>query len=322
MGPSAPTRAFANVPVRAGPWETRPAAMAHIPSELVAAFRGTAARTLSSEEDTALAPILMGILERCEAAWPGVRLAPKAFVAHLGLHTPPSEPLAQALSALHCEDLYLALASVEGQRAALDVLESAVLVPAGRAVRRVEDSDAFVDEVLQLTRLRLLVEEGGRAPRLTEYAGRGPLRRWAEAVALGIALSLKRKPDRSTPLDDALIAADLGATDPELEHIRHRYRPAFRAAFTEALAALAPRDRNLLRMGLVQGLGVESLGALHQVHASTVSRWMAKAREALLEHTRQGLARRLALNTSQLDSLLRVLDGSLEISLASLLKEG
>ncbi|MBN9686859.1 MULTISPECIES: sigma factor-like helix-turn-helix DNA-binding protein [unclassified Corallococcus] len=266
--------------------------------------------------------MLASILERCAAAWPGLQLEPGPFVAHLGRHTASGEPLAQALSALHCEDLYLALAALDGQRAALDALESAVLVPAGRAVRRVENSDAFVDEVLQLTRLRLLVEEGGRAPRLTEYAGRGPLRRWTEAVALGIALALKRKPERSTPLDDALIAADLGAADPELEHIRHRYRPAFRAAFVEALASLSPRDRNLLRMGLVQGLGVESLGALHQVHASTVSRWMAKAREALLVHTRQGLARRLALNTSQLDSLLRVLDGSLELSLASLLKEG
>ncbi|RKH66666.1 hypothetical protein D7W81_15085 [Corallococcus aberystwythensis] len=240
----------------------------------------------------------------------------------MGRHAPAGEPPAQALSALHCEDLYLALAAVEGQRAALDALESTVLTPAGRAVRRVEDSEAFVDEVLQLTRLRLLVEDGGRAPRLTEYAGRGPLRRWAEAVSLGIALSLKRRPERSTPLDDALIAADLGATDPELEHIRQSYRPAFRAAFAEALSLLSPRDRNLLRMGLVQGLGVESLGALHQVHASTVSRWMAKAREALLDHTRGALARRFALNTSQLDSLLRVLDGSLELSLASLLKEG
>ncbi|RKH66524.1 sigma-70 family RNA polymerase sigma factor [Corallococcus sp. AB049A] len=295
--------------------------MANIPSELVAAFRG-AARPLSSEQEAGLLPVLTSILERCEAAWPGVRLEPGAFVAHLALHTPSGEPPAQAVSSLQAEDLYLALAAVEGQRAAMDALESAVLVPAGRAVRRVEDSDAFVDEVLQLTRLRLLVEEGGRAPRLTEYAGRGPLRRWSEAVALGIALSLKRRPERSTPLDDALIAADLGAADPELEHIRHRYRPAFRAAFTEALAKLPPRDRNLLRMGLVQGLGVESLGALHQVHASTVSRWMAKAREALLEHTRLALARRLALNTSQLDSLLRVLDGSLELSLASLLKEG
>ncbi|GMU00024.1 hypothetical protein KH5H1_41430 [Corallococcus caeni] len=295
--------------------------MAHLPSELVAAFRG-AARPLTSEEDAGLVPVLSAILERCEAAWPGGWLPPNTFAAHLGLHTPPGEPPTQALASLHCEDLYLALAAVEGQRAALDALEATVLVPAGRAVRRVEDSGAFVDEVLQLTRLRLLVEEGGRAPRLTEYAGRGPLRRWAEAVALGVALSLKRRPERSTPLDDALIAADLGAADPELEHIRHRYRPAFRAAFAEALAGLSPRDRNLLRMGLVQGLGVESLGALHQVHASTVSRWMAKAREALLEDTRQGLARRLALNTSQLDSLLRVLDGSLELSLASLLKKG
>ncbi|NOK36822.1 hypothetical protein HMI49_26805 [Corallococcus exercitus] len=295
--------------------------MTNIPSELVAAFRG-AARPLTSEEEAGLLPLLPLLVERCEGAWPGVMLEPGTFLAHLGLHTPAGEPPAQALAAMHCEDLYLALAALEGQRAALDALESSVLVPAGRAVRRVEASDAFVDEVLQLTRLRLLVEEGGRAPRLTEYAGRGPLRRWAEAVSLGIALSLKRRPERSTPLDDALIAADLGAADPELEHIRHRYRPAFRAAFAEALAALSLRDRNLLRMGLVQGLGVESLGALHQVHASTVSRWMAKAREALLEHTRMALARRLALNTSQLDSLLRVLDGSLEISLASLLKEG
>ncbi|RKG78589.1 hypothetical protein D7W79_12610 [Corallococcus exercitus] len=295
--------------------------MTNIPSELVAAFRG-AARPLTSEEEAGLLPLLPLLVERCEGAWPGVRLEPGTFLAHLGLHTPAGEPPAQALATMHCEDLYLALAALEGQRAALDALESSVLVPAGRAVRRVEASDAFVDEVLQLTRLRLLVEEGGRAPRLTEYAGRGPLRRWAEAVSLGIALSLKRRPERSTPLDDALIAADLGAADPELEHIRHRYRPAFRAAFAEALAALSLRDRNLLRMGLVQGLGVESLGALHQVHASTVSRWMAKAREALLEHTRMALARRLALNTSQLDSLLRVLDGSLEISLASLLKEG
>ncbi|WP_375757818.1 hypothetical protein [Corallococcus exercitus] len=295
--------------------------MTNIPSEWVAAFRG-AARPLTSEEGAGLLTALTAILERCEGAWPGVRLEPGTFVAHLGLHTPAGEPPAQALAAMHCEDLYLALAALEGQRAALDALESSVLVPAGRAVRRVEASDAFVDEVLQLTRLRLLVDEGGRAPRLTEYAGRGPLRRWAEAVSLGIALSLKRRPERSTPLDDALIAADLGAADPELEHIRHRYRPAFRAAFAEALSALSMRDRNLLRMGLVQGLGVESLGALHQVHASTVSRWMAKARESLLEHTRMALARRLALNTSQLDSLLRVLDGSLEISLASLLKEG
>ncbi|RKH13444.1 sigma-70 family RNA polymerase sigma factor [Corallococcus sp. CA053C] len=296
--------------------------MANVPSELVAAFRGGAARPFSSDEEAGLAPVLAEVLARCEQAWPGAWLPSGDFAAHLGRHTPADAPPAQSLATLCCEDLYLALAAVEGHRAALEALDATALVPAGRAVRRVEDSNAFVDEVLQLTRLRLLVEDGTRVPRLKEYAGRGSLRRWAEAVALGVALSLKRKPDRTTPLDDAVIAADLGAADPELEHIRHRYRPAFRAAFAESLAALSPRDRNLLRLGLVQGLGVESLGALHQVHASTVSRWMAKARSTLLEQTREGLARRLALNTSQLESLLRVLDGNLDVSIASLLKEG
>ncbi|RKI08780.1 hypothetical protein D7Y13_15350 [Corallococcus praedator] len=297
-------------------------AMSNLTSELVAAFRGGCARTLSPDEEVGLAPVLTELVARCEQAWSGPWLKPGDFAAHLGLHTPAGEPLGDALAALCCEDLYLALAAVEGHRAALEALEATALVPAGRAVRRVEDSNAFVDEVLQLTRLRLLVEDSTRAPRLMAYAGRGPLRRWAEAVALGVALSLKRRPERTSPLDDAVIAAALGTHDPELELIRHRSRPAFRAAFAEALAALSPRDRNLLRLGLVQGLGVESLGALHQVHASTVSRWMAKARDALLESTREGLARRLALNTSQLDSLLRVLDGSLDVSLASLLKEG
>ncbi|RKG91463.1 hypothetical protein [Corallococcus terminator] len=297
--------------------------MSNLSSELVAAFRGGATQRFTSDEEAGLAPMLRDIVARCEQAWSGAWLTPGDFAAHLGLHTPVGEPLGEALAALCCEDLYLALAAVEGHRAALEALDSTALVPAGRAVRRVEDSNAFVDEVLQLTRLRLLVEEGTtHAPRLKAYAGRGPLRRWTEAVALGVALSLKRRPERTSPLDDAVIAAELGTHDPELELIRHRSRPAFRAAFAEALAALSPRDRNLLRLGLVQGLGVESLGAMHQVHASTVSRWMAKARDALLESTREGLARRLALNTSQLDSLLRVLDGSLDVSLASLLKEG
>ncbi|MCY1045950.1 RNA polymerase subunit sigma-70 [Corallococcus sp. bb12-1] len=296
--------------------------MSNLSSELVAAFRGGATQRFTSDEEAGLAPVLMDIVARCEQAWPVAWLKPTDFAAHLGLHTPGGRPPAESLAALCCEDLYLALAAVEGHRAALEALDATALVPAGRAVRRVEDSNAFVDEVLQLTRLRLLVEQGTHAPRLKAYAGRGPLRRWAEAVALGVALSFKRRPERTSPLDDALIAAELGTQDPELELIRHRYRPAFRAAFAEALSALSPRDRNLLRLGLVQGLGVESLGAMHQVHASTVSRWMAKARDALLDSTREGLARRLALNTSQLDSLLRVLDGSLDVSIASLLKEG
>ncbi|MFP2934704.1 hypothetical protein ACLESO_58270, partial [Pyxidicoccus sp. 3LG] len=53
--------------------------------------------------------------------------------------------------------LYLARACLAEERAALDALQREVLVPVSRAVRRVDASDAFVDEVLQLTRMKLLV---------------------------------------------------------------------------------------------------------------------------------------------------------------------
>ncbi|MFP2934705.1 hypothetical protein ACLESO_58275 [Pyxidicoccus sp. 3LG] len=141
-------------------------------------------------------------------------------------------------------------------------------------------------------------------------------------MALGVAVSLKRASVSSMPLDDAPLVAELRTADPELALMQERYRPAFRAAFAEALSGLSPRDRNLLRLGLVQNLGVEALGTLHQVHASTISRWLARARQSLLEDTRAGLARRLALSPSQLDSLLRVMDASLAVSLSSLLEEG
>ncbi len=248
-------------------------------------------------------------------------MEPRDFARHLGKCLPAGEAPEPGLRALLWEDLYLALGALQEDRVALDALERTVLAPAERAVRRVDNADAFVDEVMQLTRLRLLLGEARQGPRLGGYSGKGPLRRWTEAVAVGVAVSLKRRPDRTTPLDDAVLESGVGTADPELALLQQRYRPAFRAAFAEALSSLSARDRNLLRLSLAQGLGVEALGALHQVHASTVSRWLARARSDLLEGTRASLARRLALNTAQLDSVLRVLDGHLEVSFSSLLKE-
>lgn len=288
-------------------------------SELVQAFVAGAARPCPPGEEETLGALLAEVLERCQQAWPEVRVMPEAFVTHLGKCLPPGEALAPGLRALLCEELYLAAGALHEDRSALAALERTVLAPVERAVRRVDGSDAFVDEVMQLTRLRLLVGDTRHGPRLGEYAGKGPLRRWTEAVAVNLAVSLKRRPEFTTPFDDAMLESELG-TDAELALLRQRYRPAFRAAFAEALSALSARDRNLLRLSLAERLGVEALGSLHQVHASTVSRWLAHARSLLLAGTREGLARRLALEPSQVDSILRALDGHLEVSFSSLLQ--
>jgi RNA polymerase sigma-70 factor (ECF subfamily) len=290
--------------------------------EPLRSFLEGAARPVAPDEADALDRLLVDALARAREAWPGVEVAAEDFARHLGERVAREASLSDGLRALAVEDLYLARACLAGDRAAMDGLQRAVLVPVSRAVRRVDASDAFVDEVLQLTRMKLLVGGARQEPRLAEYAGRGALRRWTEAVALGVAVGLKRGAMKALPLDDAPLVSELRTADPELALMQERYRPAFRAAFAEALSGLSPRDRNLLRLSLVQNLGVESLGTLHQVHASTISRWLAKARQSLLEDTRAALARRLALTTSQLDSLLRVMDASLAVSLSSLLDEG
>lgn len=267
--------------------------------------------------------LLVELLERCRQAWPELPVQPEDFVRHLAKHLPAGEPIRTALLSMRCKELYLALGALGGDRVALEELERTALEPARRAVMRVGGNAAFVDEAMQLTRIRLLVGSDRHGPRLEEFAGKGALRRWTEAMAVGVALSLKRRPAQSS-LDDeeAALSALLDSADPEISVLRDRYRPAFRAAFIEALSRLSPRDRNLLRLSVIQGLGVESLGALHQVHASTASRWLARARSDLLAGTRAGLSQRLGLDAPQLDSLLRVLDGHLAVSLSVLLREG
>ena len=224
----------------------------------IQAFLEGAARTGAPDAAEGLERLLEDALAQGRAAWPGVPPVDAAdFARHLGERVATEATLSEGLRALCVEDLYLAKACLTGERAALDALQRAVLTPVGRAVRRVDPADAFVDEVLQLTRMKLLVGGARQGPRLAEYAGRGALKRWTEAVALGVAVSLKRGAERTTPLDDAPLLADLSTADPELALMQERYRPAFRAAFAEALSGLSPRDRNLLRLSLVQNLGVE-----------------------------------------------------------------
>ena len=56
-----------------------------------------------------------------------------------------------------------------------------------------------------------------------------------------------------------------------------------------------------------------------QVNKSTISRRMAKAREALLDRTRAQLERTLELPANELDSLLEQLGPKLDLSLSSVL---
>src|ERR1700722_1292102 len=85
------------------------------------------------------------------AAWPSIALDAATFAEHFALHAIPCDDRALANAA----DLYLACACArnvpEATRALDDVLTGSVV----GAVARVDPGTSFVDEVLQILRVRL-----------------------------------------------------------------------------------------------------------------------------------------------------------------------
>lgn len=262
---------------------------------------------------------LAGMFEAGRQAFPELAVDVTAFVHHLAHLT---EGSVDRLAPGHAADLYLACAAALGQAPAIAEIEQRHLPQALAAAARISTTEADRDDIAQMVREKLFVADSGAAPAIAEYAGRGPLGGWIRVIVVRTALGLKRtekRTDSVAPEDDALL--DLpAATHPELDHIRSRYRAEFKESFQEALASLAPRERNLLRMHFIDGLNIDELGALHRVHRATVARWIARLREELDEETRRRLSARLGLNMRELDSIVALVQSQVDISLHRFLK--
>ena len=89
--------------------------------------------------------------------------------------------------------------------------------------------------------------------------------------------------------------------DPEVEYMKRTYSNEFKAAFTEALTGLGPREQTLLRYHHVDGLNIDEIGAIYRVHRVTAFRWLEKAKEQLVRTTLEVLRARLKLPANELD---------------------
>ncbi|QQR44639.1 sigma-70 family RNA polymerase sigma factor [Myxococcus xanthus] len=266
---------------------------------------------------------LVALCAAARQAWPGVTLAEEDFLRHLASCLPRDEDPSRVLATVYAADLYLACACVRGNAAAHVALERHVLPKAAASLARMRDTGVDPSEVVQHLRERLLVPESDRPARMAEYQGSGPLAAWLRAAAVRTALNLQRSERRRAHAEEEAEALPLpthaGMADVELDYLRKNHREHFQAALSEALNALPTRERTVLRLHVVEGLSLERIGTMYQTHKSTVSRWVARAREAALEGTRQRLAERLRLTSGELHSLMRVVQGELDLSLPSLL---
>src|SRR5580704_14712433 len=125
-----------------------------------------------------------------------------------------------------------------------------------------EAAASWVAEVRQELRRKLLVADG-EAPRIADYSGRADLRTWLRTSAIRISIDLIRR-RRDVPIEDEELAiVPALSDDPELAHMKDRYRDELRAAIGEAIAQLEPRDRLLLKYCYIDGLSIDRIGALY-----------------------------------------------------------
>ncbi len=248
-------------------------------------------------------------------AFPDVVLDEALFAAYVETRAPNDG------SALSLDDLYLACAASHGDARALAHIEARCFTGLEKSLAKMNLSSTMIDEVLQGLRHQIFVADDGKPPGITGYAGRGPLGAWLRVTATRAALRALKKGKKEVALDEDERFADEAArtTAPEVLHLKSQYGEAFKECFVESLRGLAPKDRALLKQHFIDGLTVDQIGPLHQVHRATAARWIQSAREELMKATRKSLMKRAGVSKTECDSILRAVHSQFDVTLRSLL---
>jgi len=274
-----------------------------------------------TDGDPMLEADLAAACARGHAAFDNLALDDQTFAKQLArvIKTSGGDP--RALSTLAIEDLFLAcacLAGIEGAAAAFNLRHGATIRGTiARIVRGTDDG-----EVEQQLAASLLVGSVASPARIASYAGKAPLDRWLGVAAQRAALMWLRENRTEVRARDGAAAepAASGNTHPEMAFLKDRYRGDFEQALKESLARLPERQRTLLRLHLVNGVSVEKIGQMFAVSQPTASRWLAAARETLLDDLKATLGNRLGASSQELASLAGMVASRLDLSLSMLLR--
>lgn len=253
------------------------------------------------------------IVACAQSRWPGISIptpeltrALERFDAHGSVRFP--------------EELSLAIACAAGDPVATGAFEREVLSPVLGSARRLVKTSDSLQELAQIVRVRLLQRRPEAAPRIADYNGSVPLRAWVRVIVRHCAINLEAaRPGQGENLEAHLDRLVQGATPEQLVG-RDQFSGRFQTAFSEAVHGLEPRARAVLRLHLVDGVSLEGLAKVYGVHRATVARWIATARAAVLEGTRQALARELGEN-ADVDSLMCTALSNLDVNLSSVFRD-
>jgi RNA polymerase sigma-70 factor (ECF subfamily) len=257
--------------------------------------------------------------DAASTAYPDLAVDAGTFAAELARRLGPTASPEQ-LARIRADHVHLAIACAAGDPRAIRRFEDDFLDEIDATARRLRARPDQVDEVRGQLRRILFVSEPGRSAALREFSGRGDLRSYLRVIATRELVHVINKGRREVGItDEAFLDMLSPAADPELDYLCEHYRADVDAALRAALAALADQPRALLRYSLVDGWSVDRIGALYGIHRATAARRVAAAREELGVAIRTELAARLAISIDEVDSIVRLVQSRIDVSLERLL---
>jgi RNA polymerase sigma-70 factor (ECF subfamily) len=209
------------------------------------------------------------------AAWPNIVVSEARFRDHVA---------SRVVDVSAGADLYLACACSLGDSSALTAVDDLVSPMLARLARRWRHARIDPADLAQALRLHLFVSDGSGPPRIAQYRGDGPLKRWLQIAAARIVVDLSRRQrERFDTLDsdDVLLARLTEDDGPDLAFLKAEYKAVFKAAFARAFAGLGDDERTLLRLRFLDGLRLDEIASVVGVHRVTVSKALARARDQL-----------------------------------------
>lgn len=244
-----------------------------------------------------------------QEAHPEVSWDDERFATGLGRRTLALDDLDPGRAA----DVWVVEAALASDPSALNWFEKDALPQLVPALGKLRLDATEREDTLQRLREELFVGRDGRRPKLHEYSGSGELRGWLRITL--VRLGLKAIRSRRPVEDDAVLEQHAVDSDPELLLAKAEARQLFRAAFSDALAKLPVKERLLLKQHFVDGLTIDQLGTLHQVHRATAARHVQAARVQLVETLQRELMSAASISRGECDRVMAFVQSQLGATL-------
>jgi RNA polymerase sigma-70 factor, ECF subfamily len=276
---------------------------------------------MSVIDDAVLAAWSVRAAAQGRAAWPELEVTPAELerLARMRLAEEGSSQPPAALDELDAAELTLACACVRGERAALAGLRRRYFDPLTPTLARMGLGDSQRDDVWQVLCQRLVLGGADEPAKIARYAGTGNLGGLVRVAATRLGLNWLEQEKRfagGDPLLEQIANASHGA---EVGLMKAQHASQLREEVGAAIAGLSSRERMVLRLHLVEGVGIDAIAKSCDVHRATAARWVASAKERLAASVRQRLAARWGVGDASMPALRTLVDSQLDLSLGRLL---